>query len=163
MLKEGGVLYLNVPACGYFHRYPQDCWRFYPDAANALCKWGRHNGYTVNILETFTANIEKGVLLNDNVMIFGKGAVSSRPCICDAFRAYNIGIVEDGLVREYAQFQEANQVERFFLGLAKGHERMQAAFPKKPTLQRHDLSAEDVNFLFDYFARMEKLLREKEF
>lgn len=163
VLKEGGVLYINAPACGYFHRFPQDCWRFYPDAANALCKWGRHNGFEVNILETFTANIEEGVMLNDNVMIFSKGVISARPRVCDAARAYNIGIIEDGLVRDYAQLQVANEVERFFFEFAKGHERMQAAFPKKHTLHRHDLSKEDVNFLFDYFVGMEKLIRRKDF
>ena len=163
ILKDGGVLYLNVPACGYFHRFPQDCWRFYPDAANALCRWGRRSGYSVSLLETFTANIEKGVLLNDVVMLFVKGAMTTRPRISEYIGAYNIGIIEEGLVQDYAGPQVANQVERFFYEFAKGHENLRAVFPKKATLNRHNLSTDDVHFLFDYFIRMELLLKEKEF
>ena len=163
ILKEGGVLYINAPSCGYFHRYPQDCWRFYPDAANALCKWGRRNGFDVNVIETFTAKIEGGIYLNDNVMIFGKGAVSAHPRLCEVVRGYNIGVVQDGLVSEYAEMQDVNQVELFAFELAQGRQRIQRGFPKKPTLVRNDLSAEDVNFLFDYFAHMEGLLKKRDY
>ena len=30
------LFYLNAPSNGEFHRYPVDCWRFYPDAGGAL-------------------------------------------------------------------------------------------------------------------------------
>ena len=43
ILKPGGLLYLNVPSNGPFHRYPVDCWRFYPDSAKALETWGKRN------------------------------------------------------------------------------------------------------------------------
>src|SRR4051812_2658915 len=32
VLKPDGLFYMNVPSNGAFHRYPVDCWRFYPDS-----------------------------------------------------------------------------------------------------------------------------------
>jgi len=37
IVRPGGLLYLNAPSNHEFHRYPLDCWRFYPDAGVALC------------------------------------------------------------------------------------------------------------------------------
>lgn len=45
ILKPGGLFYINAPSKGEYHAYPQDCWRFYPDAAKALLKWAGRNGY----------------------------------------------------------------------------------------------------------------------
>jgi SAM-dependent methyltransferase len=54
VLKPNGLLYLNsASAWMFYHRLPVDCWRFYPDAAKGLEKWGRHNNYNVMTLETF--------------------------------------------------------------------------------------------------------------
>jgi SAM-dependent methyltransferase len=60
VLKPSGIFYLSAPANGPFHRYPVDCWRFYPDSGNALAKWGRVNGYSKNILlESYTSHQDK--------------------------------------------------------------------------------------------------------
>lgn len=40
VLKPGGLVFLIAPSRGYEHRYPQDCWRFYPDGWRALAKFG---------------------------------------------------------------------------------------------------------------------------
>lgn len=56
VLKPQGILYLNTPSNGDFHRWPVDCWRFYPDSANALVKWGNKNGYNSVMLETYTSS-----------------------------------------------------------------------------------------------------------
>lgn len=40
VLKPGGLVFLIAPSRGYEHRYPQDCWRFYPDAWRALARFG---------------------------------------------------------------------------------------------------------------------------
>jgi len=45
ILKPGGLFYINAPSKGEYHAFPQDCWRFYPDAAKALMKWAKRNGY----------------------------------------------------------------------------------------------------------------------
>ena len=56
VLKPQGILYLNTPSNGDFHRWPVDCWRFYPDSGNALVKWGNKNGYNSVMLETYTSS-----------------------------------------------------------------------------------------------------------
>lgn len=40
VLKPGGLILLLAPSRGPEHRYPQDCWRFYPDGYRALAAWG---------------------------------------------------------------------------------------------------------------------------
>lgn len=40
VLKPGGVIFLLAPSRGPEHRYPQDCWRFYPDGYRALAAYG---------------------------------------------------------------------------------------------------------------------------
>ena len=53
VLKPSGLLYVNVPSDGPFHRYPVDCYRFYPDSGVALQNWGRRSGYECTMLESF--------------------------------------------------------------------------------------------------------------
>jgi len=38
VLKTGGLLCLIVPSAGPEHKYPVDCWRFYPDGIRALAR-----------------------------------------------------------------------------------------------------------------------------
>ena len=53
ILKPHGLLYINAPSNGIPHYYPVDCWRFYPDAGQALVKWGMHCGYNPALLESY--------------------------------------------------------------------------------------------------------------
>lgn len=39
-LKPGGLIFLIAPSRGSEHRYPVDCWRYYPDGFAALAKYG---------------------------------------------------------------------------------------------------------------------------
>jgi len=39
-LKSGGFIFLIAPSRGPEHRYPVDCWRFYPDGFRALAEYG---------------------------------------------------------------------------------------------------------------------------
>ncbi len=39
VLKPGGYIFLIAPSAGPIHRYPVDCYRFYPDAYAALAKY----------------------------------------------------------------------------------------------------------------------------
>lgn len=41
VLKPGGHIILIAPSRGQEHRYPVDCWRFYPDGFRALGKLGQ--------------------------------------------------------------------------------------------------------------------------
>ena len=74
ILRPNGLLYLNVPSNGYIHRYPVDCWRFYPDSGKALVEWANHSGYTCGLLESFIAgksneSVPEG-MWNDFVCVF---------------------------------------------------------------------------------------------
>jgi SAM-dependent methyltransferase len=72
VLKSDGIFYLNAPSNGPFHRYPLDCYRFYPDSSHALKNWAVHSGYkNVIILESYTSK-KKRNFWNDNVSIFLK-------------------------------------------------------------------------------------------
>jgi SAM-dependent methyltransferase len=72
ILKPQGLMYLNAPANGPFHRYPVDCWRFYPDSGRALAAWARHYaGFASVMLESYTTAQEDG-MWNDFVAVFLK-------------------------------------------------------------------------------------------
>lgn len=55
VLGPRGVLYLNAPSNGSFHRYPVDCWRFYPDSGKALARWAVRNGFDAVLLESYVS------------------------------------------------------------------------------------------------------------
>jgi SAM-dependent methyltransferase len=38
-LKRDGLVCLIAPSSGHEHRFPVDCYRYYPDGWRALCKW----------------------------------------------------------------------------------------------------------------------------
>ena len=67
--KEGGVLYISAPSNGWYHRHPNDNWRFYPDAGKMLEKWGQANGYAVKLIESFVAERDR-VDWNDFIAVF---------------------------------------------------------------------------------------------
>jgi hypothetical protein len=69
VLKSKGLFYLNVPSTGSFHRFPVDCWRFYPDSGRALVNWAKRNGINVEVLESYT---QKGGTFQDFVSVFIK-------------------------------------------------------------------------------------------
>ena len=73
VLRPGGLFYLNAPSNGAFHRYPVDCWRFYPDAGNALVRWGVRSGFRPALLESFTTYQHLDIW-NDFVAVFVKDA-----------------------------------------------------------------------------------------
>lgn len=79
ILKPHGLLYINVPSNGYIHRYPVDCWRFYPDAGLALIEWAQHRGYEPALLESFVneqpVDVQQdpaSAIWNDFVAVFVK-------------------------------------------------------------------------------------------
>lgn len=49
VLKDEGMACIIAPSGGYEHRYPLDCWRFYPDGFNTLAKYSG-----LNTLEVYT-------------------------------------------------------------------------------------------------------------
>ena len=71
VLKPHGLFYMNAPSNGDFHRYPIDCWRFFPDSGLALANWGKHNGYNCEVVEQYTSNNESDIW-SDYVSVFIK-------------------------------------------------------------------------------------------
>ena len=94
VLGPHGVLYLNVPSNGAFHRYPVDCWRFYPDSGRALARWGQRNGLDCLLLESYTSAQQQD-LWNDFVCVMLRDA-ASLPLyprrIMDGIEAYSNGL-----------------------------------------------------------------------
>lgn len=72
ILKPHGLFYLNVPSNGHFHRWPVDCWRFYPDAGSALVTWANKNGIPAILLESYISKQSKVDDWNDFVAVFLK-------------------------------------------------------------------------------------------
>jgi len=94
VLKPTGLFYLNVPSNGPFHRYPVDCWRFYPDSGNALVAWARRNGINPILLESYTSGRDKE-RFNDFVAVFlkdGKHAELYRDRVSSTFTDFDNGI-----------------------------------------------------------------------
>lgn len=79
VLKPSGLLYLNAPSNGFFHRWPVDSWRFYPDAGHSLVNWAKRNGYNPLLLESFVGDrsagrVSEGGMWNDFVAVVLKSA-----------------------------------------------------------------------------------------
>ena len=73
--KIGGYVYINAPSNGIVHRYPQDNWRFYPDAGAALTAWAVSQGQHVTLVESFIADRQDDIW-NDFVAVFRKGRIT---------------------------------------------------------------------------------------
>jgi SAM-dependent methyltransferase len=71
ILKPTGVAYINAPSNGCFHRFPVDCWRFYPDSGVALQNWARLSKYKTTMLESFIG-LRRSHQWNDFVAVFAK-------------------------------------------------------------------------------------------
>lgn len=71
VLKPSGLFYLNAPSNGAYHRYPVDCWRFYPDSGHALTSWAKRNKIGATLLESYTSH-KAADIWNDFVAVFLK-------------------------------------------------------------------------------------------
>jgi len=94
VLKPKGLFYLNVPSNADFHRFPVDCWRFYPDSGRALVSWAKRNGMNPALLESFVS-AQKGDVWNDFIGVFLKDEahVADFPNrIMDSKRDFNNGL-----------------------------------------------------------------------
>jgi SAM-dependent methyltransferase len=112
ILKPAGLFYLNAPSNGLYHRYPVDCWRFYPDAAHALVTWAKRTGTDAGVLESFTAP-QKDDPWNDYVAVFIKniGLAPEHPNrMLEIHPSFTNGTVHGGagLLNEQSMPQDIN-------------------------------------------------------
>jgi len=94
VLKEGGLACIIAPASGQEHRYPVDCWRYYPDGLKTIAKWAK-----MEVLEAWTQwqdlHYDDGSdVWKDSILICMK--LSNIPEIDNVIRILNtwIGIVQ---------------------------------------------------------------------
>ncbi len=110
ILRPGGVLYVNAPSNGVVHRYPVDCWRFYPDSGAALAKWAARQGMPVLLLEAMTLRRQRDIW-NDCVMVFRREpvhepALPARPLAARFPDAMNVRMHGDTALRNPSQLTE---------------------------------------------------------
>lgn len=118
ILKPHGLFYLNVPSNGMFHRYPVDCWRFYPDSGQALVTWAEHNNFNVGLLESYTSQQIGGEIenwWNDFVAVYVKNKdyktkYPKRILYTDI--KYTNGILDNLPVGELLNLQDHNEDQR---------------------------------------------------
>jgi hypothetical protein len=55
VLKPGGICCILAPSSGPEHRYPTDCWRFYPDGMTSLAHFAQ-----LEVIEATTQWEDKG-------------------------------------------------------------------------------------------------------
>ena len=73
ILKPSGLMYCNAPSAWMpYHRFPVDCWRFYPDAAKGLQSWARRNGMNTQVLESFIGMPDLDIVCADWSAVFIK-------------------------------------------------------------------------------------------
>jgi len=112
VLKPNGLFYLNAPSNGAFHRWPVDCWRFYPDSGNALVSWAKRNNINAALLESYTG-VQELDLWNDFVAVFIKdeNAVNKYPRrILDSKSDVTNGLVYGS--NEFINYTEPTQDQR---------------------------------------------------
>ena len=115
ILKPHGVFYLNVPSNGMFHRYPVDCWRFYPDSGPALVTWAQYNNFNVGLMESYTSNQVGNNWWNDFVAVYikNKEHIKQYPKrILYTDIKYTNGILDNLPVGEFLNFQDYSEDHR---------------------------------------------------
>ena len=114
VLRPNGLLLLIVPSNGVFHRYPVDCWRFYPDAGKALENWARRSGFRAAMLESFTGT-QRHSEWNDFVAVFVRDeaqAISFPKRILDSYTHFTNGMTfgSDEILRHEQNPQDRRMI-----------------------------------------------------
>jgi predicted nucleic acid-binding Zn-ribbon protein/SAM-dependent methyltransferase len=76
--KPSGFVYVNAPSNGNVHRFPRDCWRFYPDAGIALEMLSRQKRVPVTLVESFIGE-RNADIWNDFAAVFRRGERGAIP------------------------------------------------------------------------------------
>jgi SAM-dependent methyltransferase len=127
ILKPNGLFYMNAPSNGPFHRYPVDCWRFYPDAGKALVAWARRSGYDPLLLESYVG-VQDADYWNDFIAVFvkEKNRASDFPNrmidALDSKKGFSNGVVfeREGLINHKMLTEDEEKVSSLAQALQRG-------------------------------------------
>ena len=76
VLRPGGMCCIIAPSGGPEHRYPVDCWRFYPDGFSAMARFARLEVVEVSTdWQTDKQNTDMSNIWKDTMLI------SKKPCL----------------------------------------------------------------------------------
>jgi SAM-dependent methyltransferase len=53
ILKPNGLICVTAPAVWEEHKYPVDCYRYYPDGLKALCKWAEFDCIETGLIKAY--------------------------------------------------------------------------------------------------------------
>ena len=129
VLKPHGLFYLNAPSNGPFHRYPVDCWRFYPDSGKALVNWAKRNGIRARLLESYTSyqqcDTGEPGLWNDfiSVILKDEGHLPSYPRRITDSKTNVMNVIRDDLadLANFADLTEDQQKLRNIRHVVSGY------------------------------------------
>jgi SAM-dependent methyltransferase len=115
ILKPTGLCYLNVPSNSTFHRFPVDCWRFYPDSGRALVTWAKRSGVNAALMESYTSRQWRDTW-NDFVAVFVKEEASAGLFprrIIDSFSDFDNGFVygSEQMLHEHEAPEDLRRLE----------------------------------------------------
>ena len=88
VLKPEGLCCLIAPSGGYEHRYPVDCWRFYPDGFTALARFAHLDVLEVYSQKGTTGYSDGSDVWQDTVLVCRKTASSKLSLWREDFRHY---------------------------------------------------------------------------
>ncbi len=96
ILKPGGLCCIIAPSGGPEHKYPVDCWRFYPDGFKALARF-----VNLELLEVFTQWKPEGYkdgsdMWADTFLVAKKSESEIKEIIADKEHIYKREIKSDG-------------------------------------------------------------------
>ena len=76
--KPGGLIFVVAPGAGPVHRYPYDCWRFYPDAWAALAAYLGLELVESEYDEPLFMRVEEGSHWNDSAAVYRRPVLSAQ-------------------------------------------------------------------------------------
>lgn len=102
VIKSDGIIYVNAPSNGEYHKYPGDNWRFYPDAGQALAYWSgiSYNNetiYPVSVKETFFIKKE-GQTWIDFICIWQRSNYKEETIVLSDEIKYKNGLLKQKLI-----------------------------------------------------------------
>jgi GT2 family glycosyltransferase/Flp pilus assembly protein TadD/SAM-dependent methyltransferase len=93
VLRKNGLICIVAPSRGPEHKYPVDCWRFYPDGFRALAKWADLETIESKTLWGVSGFTDGSDQWGDSYGIFFKGpaAGQNKKPLADCGKNYHLG------------------------------------------------------------------------